>query len=128
QFLTARGVVEQVGVEGGAEESGGDGVDENPLAGPFDGEGSSKRDHSCLAGGVGGHLAERDEGVERGDVDDASVLALEHVFAEDLAGAEGSGEIGVEDALPLVFGKIKRGSAFDLARAIDEDIDLAELS
>ena len=80
-----------------------------------------------FAGCVGGHFAECDKAVQRGDVDDAAVAALEHVLAEDLAGAQSSGEVGVENACPLLFGQVERGRALDFSGAVDEDVDLAEL-
>src|SRR5271165_2268877 len=128
QFLAAWGVVEQIGIEGGAEDSGGDGVNQHPPAGPLDGKRAGERGDGGLAGGVGGDLTERNEGIERGDVDDASVLALKHVLAEDLAGAQGSGEIGIEDAQPFVFGEGERGRALDLSGTVDQDVGLAKVS
>ena len=65
--------------------------------------------------------------VQRGDVDDASVATLQHVLAEDLAGAQRAGDIGVHDVVPGLLGDRQRGLALDLSGAVDENVDLAEL-
>ena len=45
---------------------------------------------------------------------------------EDLAGAERAGDIGVHDVPPEFLGEVEGGRALDLARTVDEDVDLAE--
>ena len=45
---------------------------------------------------------------------------------EDLAGAQGSGEVGVDDAGPLLFREVECGLALDDAGAVDQDVDFAE--
>src|ERR1700687_2847165 len=69
---------------------------------------------------------EGDEGGERGDVDDAPVATLEHVTAEDLAGAQSSGEVGLEDFVPLLVRHVEGRPALDATGAVDEDVHLAE--
>src|SRR6266851_373869 len=69
---------------------------------------------------------EGDEGGERGDVDDAPVATLEHVTAEDLAGAQGSGEVGLDDFVPLLVRHVEGRPALDATGAVDQDVYLAE--
>ena len=126
KLLSAGCAVEQLCVEVGAEHAWGDGVDEDAVPGPLDGERARERDEGGFAGGVGCDLVQCHEGVERGDVDDAAIAAIEHVFAEDLAGAQGPGEISIEDVGPLRFVDEQGGCALDFSGTVDEDIDLAE--
>jgi hypothetical protein len=92
----------------------------------LDGERTREGSNGSLRAGVGGDFFETDEGIERRDVDDPAIAACEHGPAEDLAGAEGAGDVGVHDGLPLVFGKVDGGGALDLAGAVDEDVDFTE--
>jgi hypothetical protein len=47
--------------------------------------------------------------------------------SKDLAGAQGPGKVCVQDALPLIFRKIKSGRALDFPGAVDEDVRFAEM-
>src|ERR1700679_3296412 len=69
---------------------------------------------------------QRHVAVERGDVDDASVTALDHWLAEDLAGAQRAGEVGVDNRVPILLGYIYRWRALDAACAVDENVDFTE--
>src|SRR6185437_2311458 len=73
-------------------------------------------------GRICGNLAERNKTVQRGNVDNASILIAEHMRAEYLASAQRPGQVSVNDALPLVFRKRKRGSALDFSSAVDQDV------
>ena len=50
---------------------------------------------------------------------------IEEISSEDLAGAEDGGEVGVDDALVLVFRDVEKWSGGIGARAVDENVDLA---
>ena len=126
QLLAALGPVEELGVERGAEDAGGDRVDDHALRPPLDGERAGEAGDARLARRVGRHLEEGDEGVEGGHVHDAPVAPLDHGPAEDLAGAQGAGEVRLQDAAPLLLGEVEDGRALDAARAVDEDVDLPE--
>ena len=115
-----------MGVQVGAEDAGSDGVDGDAFPGPLNGKRAGEGGDAGLTRRVGGHFAESNETVERCDVDDATVAAIEHVLAEDLAGAQRAGEIGIEDAGPLFFREGERWRAPDSSGAVDEDINLAE--
>src|ERR1035437_5054825 len=70
QFLAARRAVEQICIQGGAEDPGSDGVHGYALLRPLHGKRTRQRNNSGLAGRVSGHLTEGNEAVQRGDVDD----------------------------------------------------------
>src|SRR5689334_10039979 len=118
--------IQQLLVECGAENSGGDRIDANAVTGPLDRERLCERANRGLAGRVGGDFVQCDESRKRGDVDDAARLAFEHMFAEDLAGAQSPGEVCVDDGVPLVFRKRDRRRAFGPTSGVDEDVDLAK--
>ena len=126
ELTAAFGAIEEVLVQRRVEDPRRDGVDQHASGSPLDGERPGQRRHATLAGGVRGDLVQADERGERGDVDDAAVPALEHVGAEDLAGAKRAGQVGVEDALPLGVVDLERGAPLGPSGAVDQDVDLAE--
>src|SRR6185503_15933735 len=97
KLLAARGAVEKRTVERSAEYPGHDRVDAHAPRAPLDGELASERGDAGLARRIGRDLEQADERAERRDVDDPAVAALEHRAADDLAGAQRAGEVGVED-------------------------------
>ena len=48
------------------------------------------------------------------------------MLAEDLAGAQRPGQIGIENISPLLLRERDGGRALDFAGAVDEDVDFAE--
>ena len=126
QLAAPVGAVQELLVQLGAEDAGGDGVHAHAVGGPFHGQGAGQAGHARLAGRVGRDLVQAHEGGERADVDDPPVAPLDHGAAEDLAGAEGAGEVGLQDVVPLLLGHLEAGHPPRLARAVDEDVDRAE--
>src|SRR5207249_2599172 len=65
---------------------------------------------------------------DRGDVDDAPVLALHHLRGEGAAAQELAGEVDLEHALPFLDGIVRGGNvqARD-AGVVDEHVDPAEV-
>ena len=63
---------------------------------------------------------------ERGDVDDSTIALVEHGTSEYLTGPERSAEIGIEDGVPIILCHVDRWDALRDARAVDQDVDLAE--
>ena len=81
---------------------------------------------AALVARVGEDAGQRVEAGDRAEVDDRGRAAvIDEVLAEDLAGAEDGGEVGVDDALEFLLGDVEeRGGGVD-AGAVDEDVDLA---
>ena len=71
-------------------------------------------------------LLQAHERVQRSDVDDPTITALQHVLAEDLAGAQRAGEVRVENVGPFFLGHVESGRALNDSGAVDEDVDFAE--
>jgi hypothetical protein len=103
-----------------------DGVDVDAVAGPFHREAAREREHRRFRSGVGCHFIQSHVRIQRRNVDDATAAARSQRLVESLAGAQRTGEIGVYDAVPLVFGKIFGRRAFDAARYVQQHIDSAE--
>src|SRR5437667_117768 len=74
----------------------------------------------------GSHLEQTDEGGQRTNINDAAIAALEHVPAEDLAGAQCAGQIGFDDGIPLLFAQIESWRALRDSGAVDEDVHAPE--
>src|SRR5215475_12233114 len=127
KFPAALGAVEEGGIQIGAKNSGGDGIDANTFAGPLDGKGFGERCDGGLAGGVGGDFVKRDEAGKGSNINDAAVATLDHVTANDAASAERTGQICFEDGVPLGVGKIDGRSALGAASAVDENLNATEL-
>src|SRR6185312_835057 len=106
KFFAARGAVDQFAVRVCGEDAGGDGVDRDSVFGPFDGEAAGEGEDSCFCGAVGGYFCEGYVGTQRGDVDDTATAACFEGRVKGLAGAQGSGEADVEDAIPFLFGDV----------------------
>ena len=68
----------------------------------------------------------RDEGADRGHVDDAPGALREHLPAESLAGEVGALEVERDDPVELLFGELLGGRAVGHPRAVDEDVGAAE--
>src|SRR5579864_459914 len=128
ELAAALGTVQERGVQIGAQDAGDERVDADAGSGPLDGEGLGERSDGGFAGAVGSNFVEAEERGERADIDDAAVTPLEHVTAEDAASAQRAVEVGVDDGVPLGFGKIEGGHAPGAAGAIDENLDAAEFS
>src|SRR5207249_3752481 len=64
---------------------------------------------------------------QRGDVQNLSAAALDHVTAGKLRKAKHAREIYFDYLLPIIFGIINRGRAPNCAGVIDENIELPEV-
>ena len=127
KFLAALGAVEEGGIQIGAKNARGDGIDANTFARPLDGKRFCERCDSSFAGGIGGDFVERDEAGEGSNINDAAVAALDHVTANDAASTEGAGQICFEDGVPLGVRKIEGWSTLGTAGTVDENLNAAEL-
>src|SRR4029077_11157256 len=116
------------GVQVGAKDAGSDGVDADSLRSPFDRKRFGERGDGGFAGGVGGNFIQGYEGGERGNINDATVFALDHVTPEDARGTQGAGKIGVHDGVPIGLREIHGGHALGTSGAIDQDLHIAELA
>jgi len=128
EFPAALGAVEQPGVQVGAKDAGSDGVDADSLRSPFDRKRFGERGDGGFAGGVGGNFIQGHEGGERGNINDATVFALDHVTPKNARGTQGAGQIGVHDGVPIGLGEIHGGHALGTARGIDQDLHIAEFA
>src|SRR6266851_6284006 len=92
----------------------------------FDGERPRQIHHRALRGLVGdvGIDAAR-EAHDRGDVDDAAAIALEHVAGGGARAEEGAGGVDRHDALPIRQRQLDRRLADGDAGAVDEHIEAA---
>ncbi len=109
-------------------EAGRDRVDADAAAPPRDGQLARQPHQACLARGVRGVLRSVHGGLDAGDrrhVDDAPVLALQHVAAGRLRTEKRAGEVDVDHLLPLVERHLLGGRAPGHARVVDEDVDVA---
>src|SRR5579859_618380 len=125
-LVTTWRLVQQLLIQLGREESGCDGVHADAVAGKLDGQRLGQRAHACLAGTVGSHLVKGDEGGKRCNINDSSPAVAHHSGGDNLARAEGAGEVGFEDAMPIFFGALESGHPLRRPSGIDEDVYLAE--
>src|SRR5215468_8303598 len=118
--------IKQTNIEVGAKDPGRNRVHADTEPRPFDSERFGQRRNCCLAGRVCRHLMEGDKRRERGNINDASVTALDHMAAEDLAGAQRPVEVGFDDLIPVALANVERWTAHCGPGGIDEDINVAE--
>ena len=126
ELAPPRGSVDELLVERGPEDPRRDRVHVDAAGRPLDGQRPRERGHGRLARVVGRHLHERHERPEGGDVHDPAAPAPEHVPPEDLAGAEGPGQVRVEDPVPLLLGDVERRRPLRAGGAVHEDVDPPE--
>jgi hypothetical protein len=118
-------VLQGLGVVGG-EVAGGDGVDVDAAGGPLVGEGLGELADAAFGRGIGRDVDASLEGEQRGDVDDFAAALGEHVAAGVLGEAEDTGEVDIDDSLPVFGGVVGGGGAADDAGVVDEDVNGAE--
>src|SRR5205823_7199970 len=73
------GAIEESFIQRSTKHAGQDRVDRNSVRRPFDGKRSRERGDPRLAGSVGGHFLECNEGGERSNVDDSTIAFRDHV-------------------------------------------------
>src|SRR5262249_4133724 len=96
EFASAIRPVQKILIEWRPEYPRRDRVHTDAVRRPFDGERLGQRSDSSLAGAIGRDFVQGHERRQRRDVDDTSVLSLDHVTPEHLRGPERAREIGVE--------------------------------
>ncbi len=64
---------------------------------------------------------------KRCDINDAAVAALKHGSAKNLASAESSGQVGLDDRMPFFLRNIDGRCSFSAAGTVDQYVDLTEL-
>lgn len=109
----------------GLDPAGADGVDTDVAGAPFGGEGAGEADEAVLGGVVGTAVAYAGESCDGGDVDDASLLLLEHEGTEAAREQEGRNEIDLEDAAEVGGGDGFGGGDEADACVVDEDVGAA---
>jgi hypothetical protein len=67
-----------------------------------------------------------DKGRERSNADEASRSTRDHWLGEYLIRANGAGEVGIDDALPVLVGHLDRRDSLVDPGAIDHHVDLPE--
>lgn len=107
--------------------AGGDGVDVDALGSPLIGEGFGELADAAFGCGVRRHGDSALKGEEGGDVDDLTGPAGEHVTACVLGEAEDTGEIDVDEGLPVFFGVVDGRRAANGAGVVDKDVNGAEV-
>src|SRR5438094_2219929 len=103
ELLAAVGAVEQSSIQIRSKHARNEGVDTDAGRGPLDGKTLGERSDRGLAGAVSRYLIETDERRDGSDIDDAAVALLDHVAAEDAAGAKSPGYVWFDDGVPLGF-------------------------
>lgn len=124
-FLGAHRVGLQRGGVVRAHVAGSDRVYLHAFAGPLVGERFGELADGALARGVAGHGDAAEEREQRGDVDDLAGAAGEHVFAGSAAGGEHAVEVHAQHKIPIRIAVIGGGGAFDNARVVHKDVEVA---
>ena len=120
-------LVDKVG-ETGVDVAGGDGVDTGKVA-PLVGEGAGHVDAAGLGDVVGGLLLGEvgDVAGHGGGDDEATGTALLEVRTDGLGAVEGTGQVGLDDLLPVLDGAVEDTAGGGAAGVGDEGVDLAKL-
>jgi hypothetical protein len=64
--------------------------------------------------------------LSEGNVDNAAEATLQHVLPENLACAQGSHEVRVDDIGPFLFRNGQGGHPLNFSSAVNKDVDVAE--
>ena len=108
--------------------SRGDGVDTGEIP-PLVCERAGQVDAACLSNVVGGLLLGEvgDVAGHGGSDDERSSLALTEVKTNSTCAVEGTGQVSLDDLVPLLNGSVEDTVVGSLSSVGDEDIDLAEV-
>lgn len=110
----------------GAEPTGSEAVDGDPVRTPVIGEAHCELANAAAACAVRGEArVARDTG-DRANVDDAAVVARDHAARYGLRNKKTSTQIGVENQIPVVPGDVEGGFADVASRVVYENVDVAE--
>lgn len=122
------GGIRQIGFRAGsADEGGGDGVDGDVMAAPFDGEAFGEVGDGGFGHAVDGLRGEGDEASLGTHVDDDALFPGDHDAGGGLAGEESAFEIYGESIVKIFFADIFGGIFRGDAGVVDENIQAAEL-
>ena len=117
------GALGQVGVDPARQ----DGVGLDVVGGPGHRAGAGELHDAALAGGIGRREAGAEDRQHRADIDDLAAAGRLHGWVGCLRAHERAGEVGRNDAVPLLeFERVRRFSNID-AGIVDENVDAAEL-
>src|SRR5882762_3052689 len=122
-LLPARRAVEQCAVQVRAKYSGGDGIYADAMFRPFDGQSLRQGYDRRFAGAISGDFVKSRERCQRGNVDDASVAALDHQAPENLAGVKRSVQVGLHHPVPVALSDLERGHFHGNPGTIYKDVD-----
>ena len=126
QNIEHAGLIEHLAVLLGGEEARDQGVHADVLVRPLAGEVAGEVVDGGLGKRVGENARERIEAGNGAEVDDGGGAGFfDEITAEDLAGAENRGEIGIDDALVFLLGDVEKRGGGVGAGSVDEDVRLA---
>src|SRR6056297_26058 len=108
-------------------EARGNGVDGNVVLGHFQCKGFGKRDDAALAGRIVGLPEVAGLSDERRDVDDATVLLIHHDLQHFRTGGVNAAQVGIQDVVPIVVGKLLHGFVFGDAGVVHQNVYAAPL-
>lgn len=117
------GIAAQGGRVVGGDVARHDGVDVDSLAGPFIGQRHGEPADRSLACRVARHGDAALERQQRGDEDDLSVAAFEHLPAKLAAENELGVEVDLHDAVPILVRVLGGRLAEDGSGVVDQDVD-----
>src|SRR5467141_1169078 len=120
------GSIEQSCVQVRAQYARNESVDTNARGRPFDRERFGEGSNGRLAGSIGGNLKQPHERRKRSNIDNPAIALLNHVPAEDPAGAQSSVQVCFHDGVPFGLRKIERGHSLRPSGTVHEDFDGAE--
>ena len=102
-----------------------DGVDLDVVARPGGGAHPAELHHPGLGRGVGGHAGHRQDGGERGDVDDLVPNRPFHLWVGGLAAHHHAGQVRVHHRAPLRHGELVRLLPDRAPGVVDQDVEPA---
>src|SRR5215204_2606812 len=111
----------------GGDEPGRDRVDRDPLAGRLKGQAVGQPEQARLGGGVVGLADVALLADDRADVDDPAVPAVQHVLEHGPAQVEGTGQVDMDDPVPVLHRHLADGAVDGDAGVVDQDVQLPVL-
>src|SRR5947207_10662605 len=127
ELFSARRTVDKCAIYIGGENTGRNGVHAYVVFCPFNRERPRKRNYCRLARRIRGHFKKSPPRGDRSNIDDAACLSFDHLSAKDLAGAQGTGEIRIENPVPLGLADLDGGGTLRHSGGVEQDVHVAEL-
>ena len=89
-------------------------------------QGLGQRGHRALARRISCQMIRPAKRSQRRNINDSPIVCVCHSASEDLAGAHGSGQVGLDNLRPLCFVLVERCRHLSRARRVHQDVHLAE--